>query len=235
MSAISIRSQLRKLASRKTAEQNKRFFKTKPGEYGAGDQFLGITLPSLRRLVKSASTLSITDWRSCMRSRFHEERLFALLVLVRQYQSARSKQEQQKHFNRYLAHRQWVNNWDLVDSSAHHIVGAHLHQRSALLLKKLIRSKCLWDRRIAIVSTWYSIRRGEIQRTLQFSALLLNDKEDLMHKAVGWMLREAWKQQPHPTEQFLRKNYIKFPRTTLRYAIERMPKARRQAFLKGQI
>jgi 3-methyladenine DNA glycosylase AlkD len=234
MIAEQIRKNLRKRGDKERAEISQRFFKTGPGEYAEGDLFLGIRVPELRKLAKVHESISLTEATKLLWSPIHEERLLALFILIRRYAEG-SEIEQKKIYRLYLKNSQYVNNWDLVDASAEHIVGAFLKDKPKEVLYKLAKSKCLWERRIAIVSTFHYIKRGEFSETLKISGMLLADKEDLIHKAVGWMLREAGKRNLETEETFLRKHYKIMPRTMLRYAIERFPESKRQEYLKGII
>lgn len=214
----------------------KRFFKTAPGQYGHGDEFLGITVPVQREIARQFADLPLKDISLLLHSAIHEERLTALIILVEQFKTAPTARRAEI-FEFYLAHALRVNNWDLVDASAHHIVGAHLHggkDKSFALLKRLARSKNLWERRIAMVATWHSIQKGDHEPALTIAALLLEDEEDLMHKAAGWMLREVGKRASQEAlEGFLQRHHKVMPRTMLRYAIERFPEPQRQKYLRG--
>jgi 3-methyladenine DNA glycosylase AlkD len=229
-----VQSAVRKLASREKARSLQRFFKTGPGEYGEGDVFLGITVPQIRKLVRKYKDLDSSELTSFLRSAYHEERLFALLGLVQRFQKG-SEDEQERIFQIYLKHIKWINNWDLVDLSACQIIGAYLDERNKTLLSTLARSKNLWERRIAILATFHFIRSGRYRETLRIAGLLLEDQEDLIHKAVGWMLREVGKRDQETEEEFLKKHYESMPRTMLRYAIERFSKSKRQAYLRGKV
>ncbi len=231
MSAASdIRRRLAALADPAVAEHSRRFFKTGRGEYGEGDRFLGIRVPVLRKEIGRFAPTPLGDIGQVLDSPFHEERLFALLLLVRLFGKG-GEPERRAIYDLYLARRSRVNNWDLVDSSAPHIVGAWLEARDRRPLYELAESGSLWDRRIAIVSTFHFIRRGSFDDTLQLSFVLKNDREDLIHKAVGWMLREVGKRDPDAARAFLRRHASGMPRTMLRYAIERFPGEERKAFL----
>ena len=232
MSFQQIRKQLTTLADKSTAEISQRFFKTGPGEYGEGDQFLGIRVPVLRKLAKVNRDLAVSQVKRLLRSPFHEERLLALLILVLQYQRG-NQTTRGGIYQLYLDNTRHINNWDLVDSSAEHIVGAYLMDKNKSPLRKLGRSKNLWERRIAIISTFHFIKRNEFAEALSISGMLLSDREDLIHKAVGWMLREIGKRHLPTEEIFLRQHYRQMPRTMLRYAIEKFPEGKRQGHLKG--
>ncbi|MFQ5936069.1 MAG: DNA alkylation repair protein [Acidiferrobacterales bacterium] len=229
-----IRRALKKLSNRQHAEVSQRFFKTAPGEYGAGDVFLGIRVPEIRKLARQYEQLRVTPVRKLLRSTIHEERLLALFILARQFARA-SETERKRIYEFYLRNTKFVNNWDLVDGSAEHIVGAYLADKSKAPLYRLARSQSMWERRIAIMSTFHFIKRSRFADTLRIAEMLLSDEKDLVHKAVGWMLREIGKRDLPSEEQFLQAHYAKMPRTMLRYAIERLPARKRQAYLKGTI
>ena len=209
-----------------------RFFKTGPGEYGEGDLFLGIKVPILRSLVKKHyRNTGLADIKTLLHSPYHEKRLFALLLMVAKFQEEDNRQE---IFDLYLANTRHINNWDLVDQSAPYIVGAFLQNRSRAPLYALARSNDLWEKRIAMVATFHFIRQGESATALEIAAMLLHDTHDLIHKAVGWMLRETGKRCTQETEEaFLRQHYKHMPRTMLHYAIERFPEALRRTYLTG--
>jgi 3-methyladenine DNA glycosylase AlkD len=209
-----------------------RFFQTGPGEYAEGDRFLGVMVPQIRRLVPQGDDLPRKDIERLIRSPFHEVRLLGLLILVRRFARADDR-ERTAIYRLYLANTTWINNWDLVDLSAEHIVGAFLCRRSRAPLRRLIRSRLLWERRIALLATFHFIRRGEFGETLGLVEAVLRDREPLIHKAAGWMLREIGKRDPAREERFLARHLPALPRTTLRYAIERFPPARRAAYLSG--
>ena len=225
---------LQKLANPKDAVFLQRFFKTAPGQYGAGDQFLGIRVPTLRTLARAHAGLSLRDAIDLLRSPLHEARLLALIILVNAYKKADDK-ERDAIYKSYLANTRFINNWDLVDASAAEIVGRHLAEGSRAELTRLARSSSLWERRIAIIATFHFIRQNDYADTLRIARLLLKDEHDLIHKAVGWMLREVGKRDHAVEESFLARHYKQMPRTMLRYAIERFPEAERQAYLKGLI
>ncbi len=208
-----------------------RFFKTGPGEYAEGDVFLGVTVPRTREVATAFADLSLSDVRKLLRSRFHEERLLALLILVRKYQRG-DPVVREKVFNLYLSNLEWINNWDLVDVSAEHIIGAQLIERDRRVLHTLAASPNLWRRRVAIIATFHFIKRNDFSETLCLAEKLLQDEHDLIHKAVGWMLREIGKRDRPVEEKFLRKHGRQMPRTMLRYAIEKFPEPLRQAYLR---
>lgn len=226
-----IERRLTSLGDAEDAAQARRFFKTGPGQYGEGDQFLGIRVPVLRKLAKELIDTPLNDTVKLLHSPFHEARMLALLIWI--YQAKRGDKTLPL-YRIYLANTRHINNWDLVDVSAEHIVGTHLFERSRQPLYKLAKSKSLWERRIAIISTFYFIRLGDFTDTLAIADILLNDPEDLMHKAVGWMLREVGKRDLTAEESFLLPRYTNMPRTMLRYAIERFPEPLRTAYLHGK-
>jgi 3-methyladenine DNA glycosylase AlkD len=229
-----IRARLQKLGTKERAKVSRSFFKTGQAEYGAGDIFLGVTVPELRKLAMEYQAITLAETIQLLQSTIHEERLLALLLLVRSY--AKGDESAKKTiYERYLKNSRFVNNWDLVDVSAEHIVGAFLRGKNKRPLYALARSSDLWERRIAIMATFHFIKRGEFAETLKIARILLPDKEDLIHKAVGWMLREIGKRRIQIEERFLREHYAMMPRTMLRYAIERFPEAKRQRYLKGEI
>lgn len=227
-----IGAKLRALGDPRKAEDLQRFFKTGTGEYGEGDVFLGIRVPVLRKLATEYRDLTLGQAKKLLRSAIHEERLLALFILINIFAKG-SDVAKRQIYHLYLEHTQFVNNWDLVDASAEHIVGAYLWDKDKAPLLELAGSSLLWERRIAILSTFHFIKRGEFEATLKIARLLLADSEDLIHKAVGWMLREVGKRNPATEEAFLGKHYRKMPRTMLRYAIERFPEEKRRAYLHG--
>lgn len=235
MKAVDIKSELKKYASKKRKESNLWFFKTGKGEYGEGDKFRGVNNPGMRKVAKKFFNINISELEKLLKSPIHEERQTALFILVAKFRKA-MKKEKKNIYKFYLKNRKGINNWDLVDLSAGHILGKYLLENSKekKILDKLVVSKSMWDRRIAIIATMAFIDAGKLGETLRLSKKLLGDKEDLMHKATGWMLRESWKKDAKKVEDFLIKNYTKIPRTALRYAIERMEEKKRKRFLKGE-
>jgi len=222
------------MAKPERARISQRFFKTGPGEYGEGDRFIGLTVPQIRRLAQQYRELSPAATQRLLQSSIHEERLLALLILVDAFAAADALGQAQ--INKiYRQSTRFINNWDLVDASAPQIVGAFLWKRSKAPLRELACSANLWERRIAIIATFYLIRRDEFGPTLEIARQLLSDREDLIHKAVGWMLREVGKRDSAVEEKFLRRHYRQMPRTMLRYAIERFPEPHRQRYLRGLI
>ncbi len=229
-----IQRKLQELGSREKATVLQRFFKTGPGEYGEGDVFVGVKVPELRKLAKEYQEITVKGVKQLLKSPIHEERLLALLILVRKY-SKGNETEKKRIYELYLKNTQFINNWDLVDISSHHIIGAFLVDKSKEPLYSLAKSMNLWERRISIISTFYFIKHDKYAETLKISEILLMDEQDLIHKAVGWMLREIGKRHIPTEEKFLRKHYKRMPRTMLRYAIEKFPEDKRQGYLKGKI
>jgi len=231
---LSSQYELRKIGNKEIAEHSQRFFKTGDGQYGTGDRFLGIRVPVLRRLARKHQGLSIEETARLLKSPFHEERLLSLLMLVNIFKKA-NPEKKALIYALYLNNAKFINNWDLVDCSAEHIVGAYLRERNKRPIYILANSKSLWERRISIISTFHFIKNREFIESLQVAEVLLHDKEDLIHKAVGWMLREIGKRDMGAEEVFLKKHYHSMPRTMLRYAIEKFPEKRRKKYLKGII
>ena len=234
LTAKSIQRDLRKLGNADIARHSKRFFKTGPGEYSEGDRFLGIRVPILRTQAKRYRGLEVAEIESLLRSAYHEERLLALLLLVDRFNTADAA-GQKDIFKRYLANTRYINNWDLVDTSAPAIVGGYLLRKNKQSLFDLAGSEHLWKRRIAIMACYTFIRERQFSVTLKISLCLLNDDEDLIHKAVGWMLREIGNRDFETENAFLAKHYHRMPRTMLRYAIEKFPPSKRKAYLAGRI
>ena len=232
MIAKEVINALKLVATEERRKVNEWFFKTGKGEYGYGDIFLGVTVPEIRKIAKKFSQeISLQELTELIRNPTHEVRLCALIILVNKYK----KEDKNKIYKYYLNHLNAINNWDLVDTSAPHIVGDYLYnnpEKSKILLE-FSQSENLWIRRISIVSTLTFIKNNEFNQTLKIANLLIYDDHDLIHKAVGWMLREIYKRDESLIKQFLRQNYAQIPRTTLRYAIERMDKEERLSYLKG--
>ncbi len=206
------------------------FFKTGNGEYAEGDRFLGVMVPQVRQLARQFHELSLPEAERLLKSPYNEERLLALLILSDRYAKGNSS-TREEICSRYVENRVRVNNWNLVDSSAPYILGSHLISANRALLYQLVKSRSLWDRRIAVVATLALIRQNQFLETLELSRLLLQDREDLIHKACGWMLREVGKRNESVLEGFLKKHHASMPRTMLRYAIERFPEAKRKTYL----
>ena len=211
-----------------------RFFKTGPGEYGEGDLFRGIRVPVLRKLSRTLDDAPLPEVLRLLASAFHEDRLLALLMLMRRFGQGNEAMREQI-YTLYLANTRFINNWDLVDVSSEHIVGSFLLHHPRKPLYQLAGSDVLWERRIAITATFHFIRREEFHDTLALAEKLLRDNEELIHKAVGWMLREVGKRNLVALENFLLQHYRRMPRVMLRYAIERFPEERRQLYLKGEL
>ncbi len=234
MSLTAIRRELKTVSNNEKAVFYQKFFKTGPGEYGHGDQFIDVTVPALRTISKTHQNLTRSSIKILLNSPIHEERMLGLFILVLQYQRG-DDIARQHTFDFYVKHKNRVNNWDLVDTTCHKIIGAHLYSRNRDLLFELARSPQLWDRRIAMMSTYYFIKREDFDDALKIAEILRLDDHDLIHKVVGWMLREIGKIDQPTEEKFLKKYYKSMPRTMLRYAIEKFPEVRRKAYLNGQV
>ncbi|MCK5475513.1 MAG: DNA alkylation repair protein [Candidatus Pacebacteria bacterium] len=228
---IQLQEKLKELSDPKQAKILQRFFKTGKGEYGEGDVFLGVKVPIQRKIVSGFRDLSQKDIERLLNSNIHEYRMTALLILVSQYEKA-NEREKKIIFDFYLKNSKKINNWDLVDISASKIVGDHLMKKPRTVLYKFVRSRNLWQRRIAIISTFTFIRNNDFDDTLRISKMLLSDKHDLIHKAVGWMLREVGKRDQKIEEEFLKEHYSEMPRVMLRYAIEKFNEKKRKFYLK---
>ena len=233
MSYRKLQKAMREIADPDTAKQSAYYFKTGKGEYAEGDMFLGIRVSPIRLLAKQYAHLSLADTLKVLSSKYHEERLLALIMLVNRFAKSDVKL-QKKIYCAYLDNTHFINNWDLVDSSAHQIVGGYLMNKNKAPLTKLCRSTNLWERRIAIIATLHFIRKQQFDVTLQLALYLLNDSEDLIHKAVGWMLREVGNRDRETLLAFLSDHQRTMPRTMLRYAIEKFDSDTRKAYLKGQ-
>jgi 3-methyladenine DNA glycosylase AlkD len=229
-----LRTALRMHADPRQARILQGFFKTGPGEYGEGDIFIGVKVPQVRSVAKAFRAAPLKVITSLMKSPIHEERELALFILVAQYTGG-DEIVQDDIYTAYLSNTRYINNWDLVDLSAPQIVGGHLMTRNRSILLKLARSKSLWERRISILAPFWFIKSGDFADALRIAGMLLKDSHDLIHKAVGWMLREIGKRDLAAEEAFLMKHYKKMPRTMLRYAIERFPEKKRQGYLKGLV
>jgi 3-methyladenine DNA glycosylase AlkD len=220
------------LADPKRAPGVQRFFKTGPGEYGEGDRFLGVRVPDLRKLATKYESLPLAGAGELLQSPLHEERLLALLLLVRRYSRGDGDEREAIH-RLYLDRMPSINSWDLVDLSAPRIVGAHLEHRDRSLLDSLATAGVVWERRIAILATYHYIQQGDFTDTFRLAEMLLRDRHDLIHKAVGWMLREVGRRDRPALESFLRDHHRVMPRTMLRYAIEKLPEGARRMYMKG--
>jgi 3-methyladenine DNA glycosylase AlkD len=234
LTAAAIRSRLRKHAIPGNVAILQRFFKTGPGEYGEGDRFIGVKVPGIRSVCRECGDATENVVLQLLRSTVHEERLLALLMMVDRFQRG-DEPARRRIYQTYLAHTSFINNWDLVDASAAHIVGRWLSPRSRAPLTRLARSSSVWERRIAMVATYAFIRDGEFTDAFRIADLLMQDDHDLIHKAVGWMLREAGKRDAAALRRFLASRYRTMPRTALRYAIERFPAVERQRYLSGEV
>ena len=230
-----IQQSLRQYATLERKRKIEWFFKTTKGQYGEGDQFIGVTNPDVRKVARQYKDIDLQEIKLLLQSPIHEDRLCALIILVNQNKKA-NLETRQKIVKLFLNNLEFINNWDLVDCSAHYILGRAIAEgvENIKILDKLAKSSILWERRIAIISTMYFISHNNITESLRIAKVLLSDKEDLIHKAVGWTLREAWKKQAQEVEKFLQENYTQLPRTTLRYAIERMEENKRKMFLRGE-
>lgn len=226
-----IKKILKNFGSGKKAAMLQRFFKTGPGEYAEGDIFLGISVPVIRKFANKYRDIPVKGVTGLLRSGIHEERLLALLILILKYRASGAAGKK-NIYEIYLANTKYVNNWDLVDVTAKHIIGDYLYDKDRSVLYRLARSSSLWERRISILSTFYFIEKRDFKDTLKIAAILLSDGHDLIHKAVGWMLREVGKRDLGTEERFLRKCSGIMPRTMLRYAIEKFPEDKRMRYLR---
>ena len=232
MNAADLQKEIRKLKNPAKAKVLAGFFKTGKGQYGEGDKFLGLNVGQIRSVIKKYEDISLAQIKELLEGEFHEERLAAVLILVSQFEKGDEKRKKEI-YSFYLKNTKSINNWDLVDSSAHIIVGKYLYEKSKDILFKLSESKNLWERRIAIIATFQEIKNGKSASALLIAEKLLGDQQDLMHKAVGWKLREVGKRCSQKEEEvFLKKYATIMPRTMLRYAIERFDEKKRQQYLK---
>ncbi len=229
-----IHSELRSLSNPVKARVLASFFKTGPGEYGEGDRFHGVVVPKIRKIVKAHRLAATEDILKLLHSPYHEERLTALLILVEQYRRGGRVRRKSIH-DLYLANTSYINNWDLVDLTAQHIVGHYLSGKDGSVLTRLALSKSIWEKRIAMMSTYHFIRQGDSREALRIAGLLLNDSHDLVHRAVGWMLREVGKRCSIESEcGFLDTHAATMPRTMLRYAIERFPESLKSRYMQSR-
>ena len=229
------REEIRALANKEIAQHSLRFFKTDKGEYGHGDLFLGVRAPKIRLIAKKHIDISITDMKTLIQSKYHEERFLGLIILVNKYAKTKDKKNRNQLYKIYVSSFKYINNWNLVDVTCPHVTGKHLIDKDRTILYKWAKSEDLWTKRIAMVSTFSFIRKNDLEDTFKIAEILLHDEHDLIHKAVGWMLREAGKRDIKKEETFLKKYYKTMPRTMLRYAIEKLPETKRQKYLKGTI
>ncbi len=231
-----LKKELQSLANEEQAKILQRFFKTGKGEYGEGDIFLGINVPAQRELAKKYIILSLPKIQELLKSKIHEHRLVGLIILNEKYNKAKANEEEKANIaNFYLKNTRNINNWDLVDLSASNIIGDFLSDKKKDILYKLADSENLWERRIAVISTFNFIKQEEFEDALRIAEILLEDEQDLIHKAVGWMLKEIGKRNADVLEEFLNKHHKIMPRTMLRYAIEKFPEEKRKKYLKGEI
>lgn len=230
----SLKSALQKLADPQKAQTLQHFFKTGKGEYGEGDKFIGVVVPDVRKTAeKYYSLFSVLETEKLLHSKIHEERLCALFIFIHEFEKG-DENLQKQIYDIYLSNTKYINNWDLIDLSAKKIVGKYLFAKDRSILYKLAKSNNLWERRMAILATFYFIGRKDYKDSLKIAKILLNDKEDLVQKAVGWMLREVGKRCSQKIlEDFLKENYKQMPRTMFRYSIERLPENRRKMYLNG--
>jgi 3-methyladenine DNA glycosylase AlkD len=229
-----VRDALRAAASLDKAASSRWFFKAGPGEYAEGDRFIGVTVPEQRKIAKAYGDLSLPQIRLLLKSTFHEYRLTALLILVNRFERA-DETNREACVAFYLDHLDYVNNWDLVDSSAYKLLGHWLEQRDRKVLLDLADSQDLWRQRVSMIATYWFIKSGDYVDALKLAKRLMSHEHDLIHKAVGWMLREIGNKDRAIEEQFLKKHYQKMPRTMLRYAIEKFPESKRKAYLEGRV
>jgi len=232
---MKVREEIRALANKEIAQHSLRFFKTDKGEYGHGDLFLGVRAPKIRLIAKKHIDISITDMKTLIQSKYHEERFLGLIILVNKYAKTKDKKNRNQLYKIYVSSFKYINNWNLVDVTCPHVTGKHLIDKDRTILYKWAKSEDLWAKRIAMVSTFSFIRKNDLEDTFKIAEILLHDEHDLIHKAVGWMLREAGKRDLKREETFLKKYYKTMPRTMLRYAIEKFPETKRQKYLKGTI
>ncbi len=232
MLAKKIINELKILATEERKRTNEWFFKTEKGSYGYGDIFIGVTVPDIRKISKKfSSIISLSETKKLIQSPIHEVRLCALIILVNQYKN----DNPDEIFDFYIQNISYINNWDLVDTSAPYITGDYFYRNTKKrnMMFEFSKSESLWIRRISIISSFYFIRKNEFSETLEIAKTLINDEQDLIHKAVGWMLREVYKRDEGLVKTFLRSNYDQLPRVMLRYAIEKMDKVERIQYLKG--
>lgn len=229
-----IQAEISRLSDAPTAAFLQKFFKTKAVEYGAGDLFRGVRVPVLRKLAAKYQSVTLAETEELLHSRFHEDRLLALFILVRLFLKS-DEIARKSIYELYVHNTRFINNWDLVDSSAEYIVSAYLSDKNREPLYHLAESANLWERRIAIMATFHFIKRGDFNDALKISEKLLTDTEDLIHKATGWMLREIGKRRLETEKDFLNQHSRKMPRTMLRYAIEKFPEAERRKYLSSTL
>ncbi|MBT5338599.1 DNA alkylation repair protein [Candidatus Falkowbacteria bacterium] len=234
MTISQLKKQIRQFGTIERAKASLWFFKTGKGDYGEGDKFLGLKMGEQRVLAKKFVDLELNELAPLLKSEWHEERMIALIILTYKYPKADDK-EKKKIYEFYIKHRKAVNNWDLVDVTVPRVIGAYLVDKDRSILFKYANSKDLWEKRIAVLATFAFISRNDFKDSLKIAKILLNDKHDLIHKAVGWMLREIGKRDQAVEEKFLKQHYKKMPRTMLRYSIEKFDEPLRLKYLKGEI
>jgi 3-methyladenine DNA glycosylase AlkD len=233
LTAFAAKNALRKYARPAAAKVAGGYFKTGKGQYGEGDKFIGVKVPDTRKVALQFREMEISECKTLLRSKIHEERLLALIILVDKFRRA-DDLLQKTIYQFYLQNLAYINNWDLVDTSAPQIVGAYLYEQNRSILYKLARSNNLWKKRVAILATLYFIREDDFMDTLKISEILMKDEHDLIHKAVGWMLREVGNQDATVEHRFLRRYQKLMPRTMLRYAIEKFSPKQRKLYLEGR-
>lgn len=231
---MDVRKELSALAKPEIEAVARRFFKSGPGEYGEGDRFRGVKVPVTRNVAARYRALPFPEAKRLLASPYHEDRLAALVILAHQFKRG-DETLREKIYRLYLGGAKWINNWDLVDVSAPYILGAYLQERDREPLYALAKSENLWERRMAMLATQHYIRQGDFSDALRIAEILVASEEDLLHKAVGWMLREVGNRDRKAEEGFLARHYRTMPRTMLRYAIEKFPEARRKAYLLGKV
>lgn len=231
MTLTKIKQEIKKQANPAKAQIYQRFFKTGKGEYGEGDLFLGLTMPEQRTIAKKFLNLKINEVEQLLHSKYHEHRMIALVIWTYQYDKG-NQELKNKIYRIYMKNLKWINNWDLVDVTTPRIVGMHLLNKDKQILYKLAKSKILWERRISMLATFAFIYHNQFKDSIKIAEILLNDKHDLIHKAVGWMLREIGKRDLKTEEAFLNKYYKQMPRTMLRYSIERFPDKKKKYYMK---
>ncbi len=229
---LPIQQELRSLADPEIAKKSRMYMRAYEGGYGEGDCFLGLRVPFIRKTAKEHIDISFEDTIFLIKSKFHEERMLGLILLVYKYQKTKIEKEHIKIYKIYIKHFKYINNWDLVDITCPHIIGKHLMNRDRSILYDWIKSKDLWTRRIGMLANWWFVRKGDLKDVFNMAKILLHDDHDLMHKAVGWMLREAGKKDQAKLEKFLNTHCKKMPRVMLRYSIEKLPPKKRKDYLK---
>jgi len=228
---LPIQQELRSFANEQIAKKSRTFMKSYKGGYGEGDFFLGLRVPVIREMAKQNHDLSMKDTLVLVKSKYHEERMLGLILLVNKYKKSKIEKEHERIYQVYIKHFKYINNWDLVDITCPHIVGKHLMGRDRSILYTWVKSSDIWTRRIAMVTNWWFVRKGDLRDVFKMAKLLRNDEHDLIHKAVGWMLREAGKKDQAQLEAFLKNNTTKMPRVMLRYSIEKFSDKKRKYYL----